>query len=354
IAYGLKQSGIDVTLFYNHQPNFIPSRYFSEMYQYRSPQEALSLASRCPSAVFHIFSNWDFNVAASFIYYKMGKVVFDNYDVMNGMIRQEKLNEKDLDKLQLERYCMENASGLSFRCLEAQYAKRNSGFRFNGKVLFLPDYCWDTREGAENVSENHSGQMHLVYCGNMSIEKIHGADDPFCFHLWLGDLLAKQGVHYHIYPSHTAWSGYFEDAFSEYITMSYKTPFFHIHHPVASDDLIKELAQYDFGVLILSRQIDGVEHFYNNQKYRYCIGNKIFDYLDSGLPVIIHNGKFSNFIASRYGTGITATEELLNDIIPTLKRALESGIKEKVNNARKAYSIQRHIPRLIKFYKSLL
>lgn len=353
IAFGLKQAGINVTLLYKSTPNFIPSRYFSEFYQYRNPQEALNLASKYPDAIFHIFSNWDFNVAASFIYYKTGKVVFDNYDVLGGMIRQDKISNNDSEKLHYERYCLENAAGLCLRSLEAQYVKRHAGYRFNGKVLFFPDYCWDTKEDVSNQSDTGDAPLHLVYCGNMSIEKIHGTDDPFCFHLWLGELLARQGIHYHIYPSHNAWSGYFEDAFSDYINMSYKTPFFHIHTPVAPDDLIKELSQYDFGLLILSRQIDGVEYFYNSNKYKYCIGNKIFDYLDSGLPVIIHNGKFSNFIASRYGTGITASEAMLNNIVPVLNKSVKSGIKGKVNDARKAYSIHRNMPRLIKFYQSL-
>ena len=46
------------------------------------------------------------------IHNKLGKIVFDDYDVMAGMVKENFVRKRYPDNLELERFCLENADGL--------------------------------------------------------------------------------------------------------------------------------------------------------------------------------------------------------------------------------------------------
>ena len=128
LAYGLSQAGWQVTLLYKELPTFDATRYFADSQQYQEPWEALKLAACYTPVAYHVFSNWNFNVAATLIRYKPGKIVFDDYDVMAGVVKDDFLHKNYPGQLELERSCLENADGLCCRGLELQYAKRHLNY----------------------------------------------------------------------------------------------------------------------------------------------------------------------------------------------------------------------------------
>ena len=93
--------------------------------------------------VIHIFSN-GWNPYTSYILIKfrayLGKVVFENYDILNGYYANQ-----DEEKLRLERYCLENADGVCYREFNLEYLTDILGFQFHGKCLRFFDYCSESK-----------------------------------------------------------------------------------------------------------------------------------------------------------------------------------------------------------------
>jgi len=355
LAYGLQQAGWQVVMLHCNAPTFDANKYCVEVQQYRNRWEALLLAARYTPVVYHVFSCWKFDVAATFIRYKPGKIVFDDYDVMAGMVKEDFARKHYPGQIELERFCLENADGLCCRSLETQYAKCYMGYKYRGKRIFFLDCCWDFADVSPSGVKSPDGEIHVIYCGNFAVEKYLPENDPKGYQLWLVQSFAKQGIHYHLYPPHyKVRRGDFEEKFSEYVTLAERTPFFHLHRSIASDNLVREIAQYDFGILILSRKINGVEtEAYAITKYDYAVSNKIFDYLDAGLLIIMGQDMFLHFIASRYGTSIDAKTVLMAIDKKALRKAISPAMKARVAAVKFAYSIRRNVGRLVDFYLAL-
>ena len=127
LAHGLRQAGWQVVLLYKTPPAFEAARYFQHAHGYRDEWEALAWCARYRPVAFHVFSTWEFDVAARLVRHRPGKIVFDDYDVMVGMLREEYVGRDFRRQVALERYCLENADGLCCRSLETQFAKRHLG-----------------------------------------------------------------------------------------------------------------------------------------------------------------------------------------------------------------------------------
>jgi len=353
IAYALEQEGWDVVLLYNKKSGNDYSPYCSKCFGYRNVRHLLRLCAKYKSNIYHCFSIFKMETAEALIKKKLGKVVLDIYDQMSGMLKEDFLKKQYKGQLEREKFCMENADGLCCRNLESQYAKKYLGYKFKGKRLFFLDYCWDTYLDINKSKKRKDGEIHFVYCGNLNVEK-YNPNSPFAYHLWLGESLAKQKAHYHLYP-HPLYKKNFHKTFSDYIKLQSKTKYFHLHEPCSTIELIREMSQYDFGILILGKQIDGTEEntAYTQIKYDYALGNKIFDFIDAGLPIVMHKEKMSRFLASRYGVFIPASYELITENINSLKAFLTPEMEANFQKAKKAYSLKRNLKRLIKFYSSI-
>lgn len=353
LAYGLEQNGWQVVLLCREAPNFHAKRYCVEIKRYQSPWEALSLAAGYRPLVYHAFSNWNFEVAATLIRYKPGKIVFDNYDVMAGMVKEDFLKKHYPGQLELERVCIEQADGLCCRSLELQYAQKHFDYQLKGKVIFFPDYCWDFDILPRSSKTPRSKGIHVVYGGNLEIEKQNPHHRGYGDFLWLAKLLAKQKVHFHLYPSQ--WKGDFEEAFSDYLDLDRSSPYFHLHRSVMADDLIGELRQYSLGLQIMGSKIHGtIDHpVYLPPKPHYAMTNKVFDYLDAGLPLVMHNGRLLLRLFKKYGVVLIASREIFDNAQSTLVSFPSPAVKKRVRQARRAYSVVRHASKLIKFYESL-
>lgn len=358
LAFGLRNAGWRVVLLHRDIPTFDATEHFDEVHSYRDAWAALRAASHYSPMAFHVFSNWNFEVAYTIIKHRPGKIVFDDYDVFAGMVnhsyQEREYGQHYLRKLSMEQFCLENADAICCRSIETQYAKRFLGYRYGGRRLFFPDYCWDIPEALlpHPRSRSIDKHPHVVFVGNMAVEKELPEGDGDAFHLWLARKFSDMGVHYHLYP--TYYDKDFDCLFSDYIALSKQTPFFHLHKPVAPDQLVSEISVYDFGILVLSRDIDGIEtHGYYTTKYDYAMSNKIFDYFDAGLPIIMHRGRFQHFIASRYEACINASSDLLGSRTEFLRRVANPCLFDNALKARSAYSIRNHVCRLERLYGSL-
>ncbi len=353
IAYGLQQSGWQVVLLYRQTPTFSNAKYCVDSRRYGDHWEALYLASHYYPVAYHVFANCRFMTAATLIRYKPGKIVFDDYDVMAGMLQPEFANTQYPGELELEKYCLENADGICCRNLETQYAKRHLGYRFKGPRLLFLDGCWDFADIVP-LSERDRGTVCATYCGNMNPEKI--APSPgFGDFLWLAKTLSSQEISFHLFPSAPDWPGGFENAFSEYRALENETPYFTLHFPVKPDDLIRQLAAFHLGIHVLGSSMSTSDMpVYTKAKIRYGISNKIFDYLDAGLLIIVYEAQFHRFVLSRYGVGMTASMQLLGSMRELVTHLDWDELGRRASRARSAYAVSRNAGRLTRFYSTLV
>ncbi|HYD70498.1 hypothetical protein [Azospirillum sp.] len=348
-ALALRAQGISTVLLHHQPPKFNAARYFVETHAYRSPQEAVALACRYAPLAYHLFVSWEHVTPAFFIRHRPGPVVFDDYDVLAGILQP---THPAAAVIPLERFSLENADGLCCRSLEAQVAKRHLGYRLKGPSLLFLDGCWNRSDLPERPRRDPA-EIHIAYCGNFGVEKL-AANDATAIHLGLARQWATQRIHYHLYPAPMGQQTAFEEVYSDYLALEAATPYFHLHRPVPAERLLEELSQYDYGIHLSSRKLDTLaDDAYNEHKHPYCTTNKLFDYFDAGLPVLGPSTGFISFVANRYGAGVMLTPAHL----PRLRRFLEAlsheNLRRRALETRARYAVAAHGGRLARFYEKV-
>jgi tetratricopeptide (TPR) repeat protein len=342
LAYGLRNAGWKVVLLYHKVPNFSVAEYFDEAHRYMSEPEAVDLARNYPAEIYHVFSIWGDLTSVELIRSKPGKVVYDYWDIAEGI-------KAGAGLVKYQRYCIENADGLCCRDLRAQYVIRAMGYKSPRRILVLPDCCWN-KQDARLPKAAVNGEIHVVVCGYIGIEKRGETDNGY---LDIARQFTAQDVHLHIYPHPTQVP--VEEQFSDYLALAERTPFLHVHSPVPMDAVIPELSKYQAGVsitraLTYGKQLTGYDSWY----LRYCGSARLFDYLDAGLPMILNKElAFQYSLFEPYRLVLDATPQMLSQARSYLERFLTPDIQDRARDAREIYSVQNQIGRLVELYNSL-
>lgn len=298
MAFALKGIGWRVTLVHKEPLSFDVSDYFAETRRFEGVWEALSIAAEYSPVAYHVFSLWNFEVASTLIRHKPGKIVFDYYDVLTGMVKSD-LIALYAGQSALEQYCYRNADGLCCRDLRVQHLKRALGLRLPPRILF-PEYCWP--KGKFRRSEKLSGGVHVVYVG--SIEP--NPDSPVAYHYELASLLSRSRIHYHIYPSYEHIGAELRSRMKRFITNPADNAYVHIHDTISPLGMRQELSKYHYGVLISGKNVEyGDDHdTYFPHQADYLLTSKVFDYLDAGLVTLTQDARMTRCLLQRCSAGI--------------------------------------------------
>ena len=123
---------------------------------------------------------------------------------------------------------------------------------------------------------------------------------------------------------------------ADYIELYRVNEYFHLHQPISFEQLRGELSKYDYGVFPIKRRYfeKGLTLRQGNSvlKYRkeelmYATGNKYFDYLDAGLPIIAAYPQ--NLMAFFEMKGVVldwAVEDYDFDVMKARKRELKTRV----------------------------
>lgn len=356
IGFALRQAGWKTSLISRKPPPFDVPNFFDEVQTFSHPWEALRLASERAPAVYHVMVNSDYRVAEVFLRHRPGIVVIDPYDVIAGMLSERFLGAHPdfVDQLERERFCLENADGVCCRSREVEFLEHRLGYRVRRRLLF-PDGCWNT---ATPPDRPKSDELHTVYAGQLGPVTARSA--AFGGHrskLWQAETLADQAIHFHLYPWCELSPAAFEEAFCRYRDLEQATPYFHLHHPVPPDRLVAELCRYDLAMFAYNEFVadKNVTQNYTPDKFRVATSNKIFDFIDAGLPVAYTSaeGSFMGGLLDAHGIRID-----LNRVDPggwgVLLRSLDlNDLRSRTALARKDYDIRRQVHRLTEFYSEL-
>lgn len=307
-------------------------------------EEVMLYCASTDSKILHIFSEVNSNIELPQVLINgkniFPKIVFDEYDVVAEM--QRGVPKKIVDS---ELFCFDRTDGICsrYRCMDYLEEK---GYSICKKRISFIDCCNDST-GCESPQRREGDELQLVHVGTVLADKAYELSR-------MGRILEfalrceENKAHFHIYPP-----SYEAAKLHRYIEMEKENPYFHLHYPVPMCALAQEISQYDFGVLNASSdflEYTEKEGPYTKEGALYAEANRMYDYLDAGIPIVAAIPVEQTRMLEKDGVCIRKTDEEVDFEELRQKR---NELKKKVVEIRDKYRISNQLPTLIKFYESL-
>lgn len=366
LALAIGHAGWEPMLLYGRAPSYDPCRYFADAMAYDSEWHALRVAVEWNPAVIHAVANSDYRLAARFVEDSPVPVVVDSYDLIAGMYTDAFLasHPSFAEEIAREQFCLERADGVCCRSREVDYLETTLGYRSGPRLLF-PDGCWNQPVLGAVASNSSRGRRrvdsnawHTVYVGHL--HPAETPDNPFHAHgskYWLAETLAAQGVHLHVYPFHAGPRDPIND-YVRYRELESRSPYFHLHEPVPPDQLIGEISQYDLALFVYNELSEPgcVANTYSDAKFRMGASNKIFDFVDAGLPVAhtAYPGSFQSSLLADNGILINLHGMDPADWRTAFDRLDYASLTGRASEARTALDVRTSATGLVAFYEMLI
>lgn len=167
-------------------------------------------------------------------------------------------------------------------------------------------------------------EFHIVYQGGLGRPGHRDVADIF-------KEIANHKIHVHIYSAFDA---------PEYARLAEASLYLHYHDPVPPSKLIKQMSQYDAGIIPWNLE-KGNKEFLDT-----CIANKLFEYLAAGLPVISCRTAALDWIIVNQGLGMIY--DTVNDIVNGIEELKQLDVSDKV------FTMENQIGVLVGLYRMLL
>lgn len=276
---------------------------------------------------------------------KFGKTIFDFQDLLVTNFGLNPPFTYMKREIKNEKYVLSEVDGIINHSLELQTAKKYYG-TIAHKKLFFPIYTDNDQFVNRQKNNLDFENLHIVYIGGiMSAYRNKDYFGGLQIH-WLIKKLNDQRIHFHVYPSPSLLKEHIID----YIELDKKLDYFHLHSSVSQKKLSSELANYDFGVLPFFHRTN---NRLNDKRY-YSTTLKMFNYFESGLPIILSEDLlFQNYMANKYGGGIKASWEDFDNVRELLKNQDYNQLLNNIKLNRVNLSLENNIHKILNFYKEL-
>jgi hypothetical protein len=118
---------------------------------------------------------------------------------------------------------------------------------------------------------------------------------------------------------------------------------------------MQEIRRYDIGLTVFTPAPPSVDCLPDNHlpgKYYYGVGNKLFDYIDAGLNIMVNYTAFNTRLARKYRCHVDPAP-FLYDPAEAFQASRVPADAAQVRAARALLDVKRHAPRLAKFYSTI-
>jgi len=174
------------------------------------------------------------------------------------------------------------------------------------------------------------GHTHIVYIGTLSDQQ----GDHYNL-LEIFKEIANNGMHVHIYVT-------FE--IQAYKELSDTDKLIHYHGHLDRMALFEEITQYDYGWL-------GLNEARNKPHLDVAFPNKTLEYIACGLPILSFPHKTIKEFIEKHKVGLVFKN--VGEQSPLIQGASIEELRDNTLKIRHEYTIERNIPRLIRFYKNI-
>jgi len=354
LAYGLRKRGWAVILLHKARGNYDHSKYFNVSVPYLDPEDAISAALEYTPVAYHLFALAGDPSAAAMLSARIGPTIFDTTDLLETTyLGNAQKTEQARALIEMQKAGLRDADGYCARDLQFNYAERTLGYTLGGRPMFFPEYCWGVAKEPDAAAyQDKTRTIRCVQAGNFGGEKLGGGGWGY---LKIAERFIAERIRLDIYPN---WIYYgrgeeeFKRIFADYFDLARTTQYFELHRPLQADELSDRLAHFDFGINIIWAEVAGLPSTsFNRAFHPYCMSARIFDYLDAGLPVVLSKShRLVHCLLRRYGAGIEADQEFINNIARKLRPMATLEAKRRAVAASRSLAVERHVHRLEKFY----
>jgi hypothetical protein len=313
-------------------------------------------AAKLKPVAYHLFAVSGDLSSTYLINEQPGATVYDTTDLLETTyLGDPERIDKVRDHIEMQVYGLRHADGYCARDLQFKFAQRVLGYRLGGPAIFFPEYCWGTAIDPVPAEAELNRPIRCVQAGNFGIEKLGAGDEGY---LRIGEKFAAEKVALHIYPNWIYYSSSEEDfanIFSEYMDLARKTPYFVLNRPLPADQLVERLRAYDFGVAITWAEVRSEAPGSFNAGFRpYCMSARLFEYIDAGLPVVLSRSlRLMHALLRKYDITVKADAGFMQRIEQTLRPLATIEAKRRAVAASRGLAIDKHIPRLTRFYEQV-
>jgi hypothetical protein len=256
--------------------------------------------------------------------FKSSDKIYFPYDI-NSFFYKDTRSMPVLDR-NFERYCFEVADYIIHKGPKNELDQLS--YNLSGKEIKISPACfdpWIEEIGRKKIS---SKTKSIAYVGVFSAQKDlrRSIQWPRLF-----ESIAKQNIDLHIYSPN-----------DKYI---FKEDNIFVHDSLDNAKLNKILGSYDYGFSIdfLNKKLMNKEYF------RTTIGNKIFSYLEAGIPVIVNKDLIlAARLIKRYKCGIVIEEKDLPNLKEIIEKQNYPQLLKGVERARRELNMKNEVKKLIK------
>lgn len=330
IATMMKERGYRVFLLYTIAPPESNNASFYSIYD-----EVFTVFT--PNSLVDFVNNSDFDIIHSsnepdsltaYLQLTNKKIVFDTHDMISlrGGCKP--------DTLALEYIANVNSAGVIYTSNGVlEIAKKKFGLE-KQRTFVLENLILSKIKVQQTYQKLSAGdgKFHLVYEGG--IQGKNKKHHRYFEEIW--EKITDRGIHIHFYS---------QSDYDYCVELDKKNEYLHFEGNLGSEELASEMTKYDCGLAIMNVNDE------NRTLLETASPNKINEYVNSGLPVIVGDVKSAINFVEKYGVGIHL--DLNGDIKSQLQEACKIQIEEDFLEKNRL-TMNSYSDELECFYRSII
>jgi len=300
IAALMKKNGYKVFLLYTFAPPEVNNPEFVEIYDgiytFYTWNALVDFVENSDFDIIHSSNEPD--ILTNLLLLTKKHIVFDTHDMMS--LRKT----ESMENMALEFIANTASDGNIYTSdLVAEIAKKKFGFA-DKEIIVWENTVLEQEQITKKYAKLSSidGEIHCVYEGGIvGKNKLH--------HRYFEDIwkkIADYGIHIHFYS---------QSDYQYCKELEGKNRYFHYEGNLGSKFLIQEMTKYDCGLLLLNLNDQ------NKSFLATASPNKLYEYLDAELPVVVGNVESLVEFVEKYGVGKKLNmEEDIKEQIASISR----------------------------------
>jgi len=328
IANALRNKGVLTYAAYTYAPSVMGTRSYEREFPFWSYAGLLDFVNNSEFDVIHCSNSPD--ILVNILIHSNKKVIHDCHDIHT--IEKKRVYPEEIA---MEFIANTQADGVISTTEQMRDILMRRYGTVKEKTFVLGNYPLSSFENVERLPKLSAadGRMHCVYEGGI-VDKASAANVPDRYFEPIFLKLAQFGIHVHIYSQ----------CVPEYLErLDRENPNIHYEGHYSGEQLIKQMTQYDLGLLLFPGGLTA--------QANSASPNKLYEYLSARLPVVTNIRAHANIIEKYHCGGMV---DLTGSDIPSQFQTYQK-IEIPCNFCEThGCTMNANADRLLAFYRTIL